>query len=92
MHALSTTRSNSSLRGITDIRTNPSSLIHTITDTGLDFLALSSTVKQGIFLKRLKVPDGKGGLLGIKDFVCGKEILIFGHRFHIVSCDIFTRV
>ncbi|BBN18835.1 EF-hand domain-containing protein 1 [Marchantia polymorpha subsp. ruderalis] len=51
----------------------------------------NSGLLQGIFLKRLKVPDGKGGLLGIKDFVCGKEILIFGHRFHIVSCDIFTR-
>ncbi|KAL2608705.1 hypothetical protein R1flu_027278 [Riccia fluitans] len=51
----------------------------------------NSGIPQGIFLKRLKVPNGQGGLIGIEDFVCGKDILIFGHRFHIVSCDIFTR-
>ncbi|CAM6091153.1 unnamed protein product [Calypogeia fissa] len=51
----------------------------------------NSGILQGMFLKRLKVPDGKGGVLGIPDFVIGQDILIYGHRFHITSCDIFTK-
>jgi hypothetical protein len=47
---------------------------------------------QGVFLKKQKVPNGRGGFLEPSDFQLGRDITIFSHTFHIVGCDVFTKV
>lgn len=49
-------------------------------------------VLQGVFLKKQKVPNGRGGFLEPKDFQLGRDITIYSHTFHIVGCDVFTKV
>ncbi len=62
-----------------------------------DFLSSSThevklEVLQGMFLKKQKVPNGVGGWIEVPDFHLGKDICIFGHTYHIVGCDTFTKV
>jgi len=47
---------------------------------------------QGVFLKKQKVPNGRGGFLAPSDFQLGRDITIYSHTFHIVGCDVFTKV
>jgi hypothetical protein len=49
-------------------------------------------ILQGMFLKKQKVPNGVGGWIEVPDFHLGKDICIFGHTYHIVGCDTFTKV
>ncbi|KAG0573546.1 hypothetical protein KC19_VG187100 [Ceratodon purpureus] len=46
---------------------------------------------QGVFLKKQKVPNGRGGFLEPADFQLGRDITIYSHTFHIVGCDVFTK-
>ncbi len=62
-----------------------------------DFLSSSThevklEILQGMFLKKQKVPNGVGGWIEVPDFHLGKDICIFGHTYHIVGCDTFTKV
>ncbi|CAM6035434.1 unnamed protein product [Sphagnum compactum] len=51
----------------------------------------NSGLMQGMFLKKQKVPNGMGGWIEVPDFHLGKDICIFGHTYHIVGCDTFTK-
>jgi hypothetical protein len=53
---------------------------------------MGDLVVQGVFLKKQKVPNGKGGWIEVSDFQLGKDLTIFSHTFHICGCDVFTRV
>lgn len=47
----------------------------------------NSGLPQGAFLKKQKIPNGKGGFLQPQDLVVGKDISVFARKFHIYSCD-----
>lgn len=47
----------------------------------------NSGLPQGAFLKKQKIPNGKGGFLMPADLVVGKNISVYARTFHIFSCD-----
>lgn len=47
----------------------------------------NSGLPQGAFLKKQKIPNGKGGNLMPEDLVVGKTISVYARNFHIFSCD-----
>jgi len=52
----------------------------------------NSGIPQGAFLKRSQVPREDGeGFLGPDDLRCGENVVIYGRKYHIKSCDRFTR-
>lgn len=51
----------------------------------------NSGLPQGVFLKKQKIPNGRGGTLMPSDCVVGKDVSIFARKFHIFACDDVSR-
>jgi hypothetical protein len=52
----------------------------------------NSGIPQGVFLRRSKVPKpGSSRFYEINDLKIGNEVMIYGRKFHIVSCNGSTK-
>lgn len=49
-------------------------------------------VRQGVFLKRHRIPrEGGNGYFSMEDLNVAQEVTFYARTFYVVSCDPFTR-